>query len=229
VQMKLAGTSQTTTGSLGTLQSEPQYLDIKGAEDPSMRLSLSTETLSAKPFEIPALTYKINYVAFEYWSGVDGSSKPSATEEKNLWCCPISTESLLTVLPEKIVQIEMGKPQLSIWATAPELQSDTQPKQPQTTFSKKDGMICLYSKITGPAGEQYFSFSQGSRQEVRPTYRILDATGNPGSFHTIGQPGVSFGWYILPDTKPGKYTIIMEQETGPLAGKLEGRLEITIE
>jgi hypothetical protein len=29
--------------------------------------------------------------------------------------------------------------------------------------------------------------------------------------------------------EPGKYTIVMTVETGPLAGKLEGKTEITIQ
>jgi hypothetical protein len=134
----------------------------------------------------------------------------------------------------KTCNVELGKPVLSVRAINERYRNQSNIRE-RSVFSEGAG-IYFYWNITGKAGEIYRRFSKRpdtSRggKEIEPTIRIVDSKGKEVASTTIeywrGNPG-GYRWR-KPDVKPGTYTVIMTQDTGPLAGTIEGKLQITIQ
>ncbi|HBF33570.1 TPA: hypothetical protein DDW35_03295 [Candidatus Sumerlaeota bacterium] len=131
----------------------------------------------------------------------------------------------MEILPRQITYAEFGKIKLVANLRKKGDQGEDSATT-RTTFCKGDTIV-LSCIGEGKMGEFYDEFTRGDA-EVCGTYCILNAANAVVASGNLSDGEEENVWKTQNAT-PGKYTIIMEQETGPLAGKLEAKLEITIE
>ena len=169
--------------------------------------------------KLPIGSYQLGGGAIRYGSAAPGE-----------WQVGFEKGSNVTVSAETPCILKLGSPKLT--PTVMKEQDRGRPEAArETAFKEGDTLYCLPETV-GVDGERYRRFYTSSAGKT-PTFQahILDAKGNevlsPSMQHGAdGSDG--FSWKTS-DVEPGNYTVIMTQETGSLAGKLEGKMEITIE
>jgi len=169
---------------------------------------------------LPVGSYLVENGAISY-----GSANP---EE---WLTDFSSGPEITVSADASCLLKLGQPKLT--PSVVKRQDRYRPDaKPGAVFKKGDDIYCS-PEVKGMASEKYRSFSRMSGDKVPdPTIRIVDANGKEVASASISMPygsrGSGLSWKTQ-NVEPGKYTVLMTVETGPLAGKLEGKTEITIE
>ncbi|HBF35514.1 TPA: hypothetical protein DDW35_13205 [Candidatus Sumerlaeota bacterium] len=206
---------------------------VRGVEDKNLTFSFSAQ--ENKSLDLPAMPYKICGGGYEYWpASVENPDKNQETR-KNLWRANIRESNTLAVPPNEVVFIDFGQPTLSIAAAKRDndyYRQDTA-LTTRTVFRKGDPVV-LICTVQGKMGEVYESFQHNNDyNNSRPTYQITDTSGTlitSSTLNNYAQRGGSavYEWNTQ-GVPAGKYTVSMQMETGPLAGKLEGTLEITLE
>jgi hypothetical protein len=156
-----------------------------------------------------------------------GISYGSANPEE--WRTDFQIALEITVTAESSSILKLGQPKLTP-AVVKEQDRYRPDAKPDKAFKKGDDIYCS-PEVKGMAGEKYRSFSRISADKVPdPTIRIVDANGREVASASMpyGSRGSGFSWKTQ-NVEPGKYTVLMTVETGPFAGKIEGKTEITIE
>ncbi|HBF33568.1 TPA: hypothetical protein DDW35_03285 [Candidatus Sumerlaeota bacterium] len=182
----------------------------------------SIEVKDDKPIDLPAQAYKKLFMMFQYWEGAGEHPGYDA----DYWQVSIQTVKNLDIMPNQVVLLEFGSPKLSVqtFNGVPYGRGS----QPQRSFHPGDPVFLSVSTV-GKQGELYSFIARchGQTRQFDLPYRVLN---DVGTVVTSGTMSLMKGtrWETT-NVAPGKYTVIVEQETGPLAGKLEAKLDIVIE
>ncbi|HBF35515.1 TPA: hypothetical protein DDW35_13210 [Candidatus Sumerlaeota bacterium] len=204
-------------------------LNLVGQETPEVNFSISDR--NGKPIDLPALTYRIQYGNFICWPGPDEDPYKNDSTRKKLWRVSFREANPLVIPPNQIVYAEFGKLKASVIADSRENHYRST-LTTQTVFQQGDSVM-LTCMVKGQLGEVYDRFNQDyNYKENQPSYKITDTSGTliaSGVAANYAQKGGTgeCSWETQ-NAAPGKYTVVMEQNTGPLAGKLEGRTEIEL-
>ena len=193
---------------------------LSEANDPDLFFEITSpeENESTK---LPIGNYKIIAGNFSY------AQQESSTEATDSWNCRFTCPREFSITPNEQVCLNFGSPQLSI-----DCKRATNKYRDGTVVSNynKGDIIHLSCIVKGKQNETYLHFAR--ENYFSPTFQILDATQTIITSGTMGRLGSDSTGALNWNTKnmqPGEYTIVMQQETGPLAGKLEGRASICIQ
>jgi hypothetical protein len=213
------------------LKTQGLSISLVGKEDRTVNFYFSLGK-EGKPLDLPALPYELSSGSFMYWPGTEEDPYRKEETRKKCWNASFQEANPLSIEPNQVVYAEFGNPEISIRSEKQEnrFRSDG---TTQTLFQQGDSLV-LTCLVNGRMGERYRRFSRDSGGgQVYPEYTITDTSGSlvtSGTARSYAQKGGTgeFSWQTN-GVAPGKYTVTMSQETGPLAGKLEGKLEIEIQ
>ena len=199
------------------LRAELSSASVTGCKDTTIRFNVPSGQA-----EIPTGAFTLNSGYINYGAEADDQ-----------WRVSFSEGPEFELAAQKICTLELGKPVLSVWAVeeAKRYQSDV---KEQSVYAKGTD-IYLQTKIRGKAGELYSRFSHGTgggqQNDVEPAIRITDSNGKEvvSARMEYGRGGTCEYSRRSPDVRPGRYAVTMTQDTGPLAGIIEGTLDITIQ
>jgi hypothetical protein len=206
------------TGS-NSLESALGSLYLNGVDDRAVFLRVEGKQGKMK---LPAGTY-----------GLDSGSLAYGTTNSREWDVSFSQAPQATIKGGAVTELALGQPVLTVRAVEEKNRYDRMASG-AATF-KRGARIYLEPRILGKGGELYGQFRQAvpgrdvsDKADRPPQVTITGSDGKQLHSSTMeyGTCGVSWGGPTIP---AGRYTVQMTQETGPLAGRLIGRLELKIE
>jgi hypothetical protein len=191
-----------------------EYVSLKETAGDTLKLDEKD-----KNHKIPAGEYHIVEALIDY------GEKTTAEAHCFMYC-----SKPFIVADGKPVTLVVGKPEIKM-----EIFKDypgAKKKLLTTNTVDAGDLLSIDFKITGLAGEEYTTIRKKDNKHrwpvnVYPMLKITDASGatiDSGEFFEYVSR--SYPW-VAPFT-PGKYTITVTQDTGPLMGVIEAKLEITV-
>jgi hypothetical protein len=194
------------------------YAGLTGVKDPSV--NISAMDLRATNGQLPALAYRALH---------GGELGYGPEQSRKRWTARFQIDSEIRIKADKTTTLELGNPAVML-AVVDHSKRKLAITLKTTTFEKGQ-VVQIAFDLLGIAGERYDGLTRGGKWGgVRPEARILNSKGE-----TVDTPRLEYGWrgsrgfsWKTEDVEPGEYKAVVTQETGPLAGKIEGSLKLTI-